>query len=138
MGLPCGLLRFIPVLLLLAGQAAAHGHHRHLLQGRSAEAKANRRNKNRSDGKKFDFSLDQGGAASYLRRMDQAQLKKALGNSRWDKGEDKLAKLLDKDPDFVSALRYQYTAGGLRTWPRLLPEAPSLASLLGQQQESDK
>jgi hypothetical protein len=103
MGFPRSLLRVLPVLLLLAGQAAAHGHHRHLLQGRSAEAKAKRSNKYRSDGKKFDFSAEDGGAAGYLRKMDKAKLKKALDNARWDKGEDKLAKLLDQDSDFVSA-----------------------------------
>jgi hypothetical protein len=103
MGLSSRVLLLFPVLLLLAGQAAAHGHHRHLLQGRSAEAKAKRSNKARSDGKKFDFLVEDGGAAGYLRKMNQTKLKKALDNARWNKGEDKLAKLLDQDPDFVSA-----------------------------------
>jgi hypothetical protein len=101
MSVPLSLLRALPVLLLLAGEAAAHGHHRHLLAGRSTENKP-KRNKNRSDGKKFDFAAEEGGAAGYLSRMNSTKLKKALDNARWNKGEEQLAKLLDEDPDFVS------------------------------------
>lgn len=92
------LMRILPLLLLLAGEAAAHGHHRHLLRQKVKP------NKNRSDGKKFDFSAEQGGAAGYLSRMNSTKLRKALDNARWDKGEAQLAKLLDVDPDLVSCL----------------------------------
>jgi hypothetical protein len=95
------LLRLLPVLLLLAGEAAAHGHHRHLLQRRPAESR-NKRNKDRSDGKKFDFSAEQGGAAGYLSRMNSTKLRKALDNARWNKGQAELAQLLEQDPDLVS------------------------------------
>eukprot|EP00882_Tetradesmus_deserticola_P016114 GHRQ01017190.1.p1 GENE.GHRQ01017190.1~~GHRQ01017190.1.p1 ORF type:complete len:292 (+),score=46.43 GHRQ01017190.1:120-995(+) len=98
MTLSSKLLRFLPVLLLVAGQAAAHGHHRHLLQGRSADAKS-KSNKHRSDGKKFDFTAEEGGAPGYLRRMDQAKLKRTIEISGWTKGEDKLADLLNLDAD---------------------------------------
>jgi hypothetical protein len=59
--------------------------------------------------------------------MDQTKLKKALDNARWGKGENKLAQLLDQDPDFVSA----FLSARLCRWVTNLTKTSPCKSVTG-------
>eukprot|EP00882_Tetradesmus_deserticola_P016926 GHRQ01018106.1.p2 GENE.GHRQ01018106.1~~GHRQ01018106.1.p2 ORF type:complete len:194 (+),score=44.93 GHRQ01018106.1:199-780(+) len=94
------------LLSALLFEAAAHSHHRRdLLQGRrrnptaGTKVKSNNGNRNRTDGKTFDFSTV-GGAASFLAKMDPDKLQRVMETAGWSKGIGGLAKQLDDDADF--------------------------------------
>jgi hypothetical protein len=108
------ILLCIVVLCSLALTAAAHSHHaRDLLQrprqrqrrnsANGNAVKSNNGNRNKTDGKMFDFSTV-GGAASFLAKMDKDSLQRLMERSGWTKGIGGLAKQLQDDPDFVSDL----------------------------------
>lgn len=100
---------YLAVIVAMALGAAAHRHNRRDLQGQGGNPTgngigkgANNGQRNRDDGKMFDFSTV-GGAASFLAQMDSEKLQRVMEKAGWTKGIGGLAKQLTEDPDFVSS-----------------------------------
>jgi pimeloyl-ACP methyl ester carboxylesterase len=90
-------------LVVLSG-AAAHGSHRRDLQQSTALALSSKDNRDRSDGRVFDFR-SYGGAAAFLSSMAPNKLRRLIYNSGWHEGQGLLAQQLDQDADFVRNLQ---------------------------------